>query len=241
MIALVEGAERRKTPNEIALNILLAGLTITFLAAVVTLPPFADLRRLAAVADGADRPARRADPDDDRRAAVGDRHRRDGPPGAAKRAGDVRPRGRGFGRRRRAAAGQDRDDHARQPPGIRVRARRRRRRGASSPRSLSWPRWPTRRRRAARSWCSRRSATACASSELGEHETTFVPFSATTRMSGVDLNGNVLRKGAADAVKRFIEEQGGRSPAGLDEEVDSDRPRRAARRSSSHRTTTCSA
>ena len=37
MIALVEGAERRKTPNEIALNILLAGLTITFLAAVVTL------------------------------------------------------------------------------------------------------------------------------------------------------------------------------------------------------------
>ena len=41
MIALVEGAERRKTPNEIALNILLSGLTITFLAAVVTLKPFA--------------------------------------------------------------------------------------------------------------------------------------------------------------------------------------------------------
>ena len=37
MIALVEGAERRKTPNEIALNILLAGLTIIFLIAVVTL------------------------------------------------------------------------------------------------------------------------------------------------------------------------------------------------------------
>ena len=41
MIALVEGAERRKTPNEIALNILLAGLTIIFLMAVVTLQPFA--------------------------------------------------------------------------------------------------------------------------------------------------------------------------------------------------------
>src|SRR6201997_20295 len=41
MIALVEGARRRKTPNEIALNILLAGLTITFLAAVVTLRPYA--------------------------------------------------------------------------------------------------------------------------------------------------------------------------------------------------------
>lgn len=41
MIALVEGASRLKTPNEIALNILLAGLTIVFLLAVVTLQPFA--------------------------------------------------------------------------------------------------------------------------------------------------------------------------------------------------------
>ncbi|MFY9910967.1 MAG: potassium-transporting ATPase subunit B, partial [Candidatus Sulfotelmatobacter sp.] len=41
MIALVEGAERQKTPNEIALNILLAGLTIIFLLAVVSLQPFA--------------------------------------------------------------------------------------------------------------------------------------------------------------------------------------------------------
>src|SRR5438477_11290631 len=41
MIALVEGAERQKTPNEVALNILLAGLTIIFLLAVVTLQPFA--------------------------------------------------------------------------------------------------------------------------------------------------------------------------------------------------------
>jgi K+-transporting ATPase ATPase B chain len=41
MIGLVEGAERQKTPNEIALNILLAGLTIVFLLAVVTLQPFA--------------------------------------------------------------------------------------------------------------------------------------------------------------------------------------------------------
>ncbi|MER5469519.1 potassium-transporting ATPase subunit KdpB [Streptomyces sp. NPDC002685] len=42
MIALVEGAARQKTPNEIALNILLASLTIVFLLAVATLPPFAD-------------------------------------------------------------------------------------------------------------------------------------------------------------------------------------------------------
>jgi K+-transporting ATPase ATPase B chain len=41
MIALVEGADRQKTPNEIALSILLAGLTVIFLLAVVTLQPFA--------------------------------------------------------------------------------------------------------------------------------------------------------------------------------------------------------
>jgi K+-transporting ATPase ATPase B chain len=41
MIALVEGAKRQKTPNEIALNILLAGLTIVFLFACVTLVPLA--------------------------------------------------------------------------------------------------------------------------------------------------------------------------------------------------------
>ncbi len=40
MIALVEGAERQKTPNEIALNILIAGLTLIFLLAVVTLGPY---------------------------------------------------------------------------------------------------------------------------------------------------------------------------------------------------------
>ena len=41
MIALVEGAERKKTPNEIALNILLAGLTIIFVFATVTIPSYA--------------------------------------------------------------------------------------------------------------------------------------------------------------------------------------------------------
>ena len=42
MIALVEGAERQKTPNEIALNILLAGLTLIFVFAVATIPSFAN-------------------------------------------------------------------------------------------------------------------------------------------------------------------------------------------------------
>jgi potassium-transporting ATPase ATP-binding subunit len=40
----------------------------------------------------------------------------------------------------------------------------------------------------------------------------FVPFSASTRMSGVDLNGRLLRKGATDAVERFVRERGGSLP-----------------------------
>ena len=40
----------------------------------------------------------------------------------------------------------------------------------------------------------------------------FVPFTAQTRMSGVDLNGNQIRKGAADAIQRYIEGSGGRFP-----------------------------
>src|SRR5499426_2860617 len=51
MIALVEGAVRQKTPNEIALNILIAGLTLIFLLAVATLPPYVKYA-IAAVGSG---------------------------------------------------------------------------------------------------------------------------------------------------------------------------------------------
>src|ERR1700729_79138 len=53
MIALVEGATRQKTPNEIALNILLAGLTIIFMFAVMTLAPFAQYSVMQAKAGSA--------------------------------------------------------------------------------------------------------------------------------------------------------------------------------------------
>ena len=56
--------------------------------------------------------------------------------------------------------------------------------------------------------------------ELESHEAHFVPFSAETRMSGVDVNGNQYRKGAGDAIVRFVEEQGGRPPAELQEQLD---------------------
>ena len=73
MIALVEGAERQKTPNEIALNILIAGLTLIFLLAVVTLQPYCGLQRCAGgFGNGSDRRgagfvAGVSDPDHDRR------------------------------------------------------------------------------------------------------------------------------------------------------------------------------
>ena len=120
MIALVEGAERQKTPNEIALTILLVGLTIIFLIAVGTIPGFASYAGGAMPVRDPRGAADHADPDDDRGVAVGDRHRRHGPAGALQRARQIGPRGRGGGRHRRAAARQDRHDHDRRPPGERV-------------------------------------------------------------------------------------------------------------------------
>ena len=117
MIALVEGAERQKTPNELALSILLSGLTIIFLIVCVTLWPIAGYSGtvlsvtvllallvclipttigglLSAIGiAGMDR----LDPLQ--------RHRH------------VGPRRRGGGRRRYAAARQDRHHHLRQPHG----------------------------------------------------------------------------------------------------------------------------
>ncbi len=83
MIALVEGAARQKTPNEIALNIVIAGLTLVFLLAVVTLQPFAVYSGASALDDRAGFAAGLPDPDDHRRAAFGDRDRGHGPGDAA--------------------------------------------------------------------------------------------------------------------------------------------------------------
>jgi K+-transporting ATPase ATPase B chain len=55
--------------------------------------------------------------------------------------------------------------------------------------------------------------------ELSTHAT-FVPFSAETRMSGVDLDGSRIRKGAGDSILAFVEEAGGQAPAELREALD---------------------
>ncbi len=167
MIALVEGAKRQKTPNEIALNILLASLTIIFLLAVISLQPMAyyskapqTLVTLVALTGG-------ADPDHDRRAAVRHRHRRHRPAGAAQRAGHFRPRGRGGRRRQHAAAGQDRHDHHREPAGRRVPAGPRGHRGRTGRRGPAVLDWRTTRPKAGPSSCWPRTSTACASGTKG--------------------------------------------------------------------------
>src|SRR5437879_1180582 len=53
--------------------------------------------------------------------------------------------------------------------------------------------------------------------EVAEHDANFIPFSAYTRMSGVDIDGRRLRKGATDAITRFVKDAGGSVPASLSE------------------------
>ena len=205
MIAMVEGAKRGKTPNEIALSILLAMLTLVFLLATATLAPFSqfavDARRagLGGHAHGAGRAAGVPDSDDDRRVAVGHRHRRHGSHGARQRDRDFRPRGRSRRRRRRAAARQDRHDHARRSPGVGVHAARR----ASTEQELADA---AQLASLADETPEGRSIVVLAKQkfqlrgrDLAATAHTFHKFSAQTRMSGVDLEGRQLRKGAADA------------------------------------------
>jgi len=53
--------------------------------------------------------------------------------------------------------------------------------------------------------------------QLGAH---FIPFSAQTRMSGVDVEGRQIRKGAADAIRQWVAQQGGALPAELQSAID---------------------
>ncbi|HEX6852955.1 MAG TPA: potassium-transporting ATPase subunit KdpB [Candidatus Polarisedimenticolaceae bacterium] len=56
--------------------------------------------------------------------------------------------------------------------------------------------------------------------ELADKSAGFVPFSAQTRMSGIDLDGREIRKGASDAVARYVKESGGSAPHDLEAIVD---------------------
>jgi potassium-transporting ATPase ATP-binding subunit len=214
MIALVEGAERQKTPNEIALNILLAGLTIIFLLAVVTLQPIAIYSTapqtvfvlisllvclipttigglLSAIGiAGMDRLVQH------NVLAMSGR--------AVEAAGDVntllldKTGTITLGNRQAAefipAPGVSKDQLA----------------DAAQLSSL-----PDETPEGRSIVVLAKEMYGLRGRELSELQAEFVPFSAVTRMSGVNMDGRVIRKGSTDAIAAFLKENGG----GLPDEV----------------------
>ncbi len=212
MIALVEGAERQKTPNEIALNILLAGLTIIFLLAVVTLQPFAvysgspqtvfvlvsllvclipttigGLLSAIGIA-GMDRLVQH------NVLAMSGR--------AVEAAGDVNTLL--LDKTGTITLGNRQAAQFIPAPGVSEKELA----DAAQLSSL------------ADETPEGRSIVVLAKEkyglrgrELSAHDAHFVPFTALTRMSGVDLNGFEIRKGAAESVQDYISQNGGEMPA----------------------------
>jgi K+-transporting ATPase ATPase B chain len=208
MIALVEGAERKKTPNEIALNILLAGLTIIFLLAVVTLQPFAIYSKtpqtvfvlisllvclipttigglLSAIGiAGMDRLVQHNVLATSGRAveAAGDVNTllldKTGTITIGNRQASEFVPAPGVSSERLADAAQLSSLPDETPEGRSIVV-------------LAKERYGLRGR------------------ELAQLNAEFVPFSAITRMSGIDLEGRNIRKGAADAISRYLREYGG--------------------------------
>ncbi len=222
MIALVEGAERQKTPNEIALNILIAGMTLIFLLAVVTLQPFAVYAVISAQAGtvpsvavlvsllvclipttiggllsaigiaGMDRVMQ------DNVLAMSGK--------AVEASGDVntllldKTGTITLGNRQaveflpvEGVTGGELADAA-QLASL----------ADETPEGRSIV-------VLAKQQYSLRGR------EVSEHEAHFIPFSAYTRMSGVDIDGRSLRKGATDAIIQFVTEKGGQIPPNFTE------------------------
>jgi potassium-transporting ATPase ATP-binding subunit len=217
MIALVEGAERQKTPNEIALNILIAGLTLIFLLAVITLQPFSVFSVTQAGSGAVPTVAVLVSllvcliptTIGGLLSAIGiagmDRvmqHNVLAMSGkAVEAAGDVnsllldKTGTITLGNRQAveflANTGVTAEELA----------------DAAQLSSL------------ADETPEGRSVVVLAKEKYGlrgrhipEHEATFIPFSAYTRMSGVDFEGRQLRKGATDAIIKFVIEKGGSVP-----------------------------
>jgi K+-transporting ATPase ATPase B chain len=219
MIALVEGAERQKTPNEIALNILLAGLTIIFLLAVVTLQPFAIYSSapqtifvlvsllvclipttigglLSAIGiAGMDRLIQHNVLAMSGRAveAAGDVNTllldKTGTITLGNRQATAFIPLNGVNEQELAEAAQLSSLADETPEGRSIVV-------------LAKEKYGLRGR------------------ELASHEATFVPFTAQTRMSGVDLDGREIRKGAADAIEKYLEQFTKKVPADLKEIVE---------------------
>ncbi len=225
MIGLVEGAARQKTPNEIALDILLAALTIIFLLACATLVPFS-IYSAAAAGRGAPIPFSVvvallvclipttiggllsaigiAGMDRMIQANVIATSGR-----AVEAAGDVDVLL--LDKTGTITLGNRQASEFLPAPGIEPRTLA----NAAQLASL------------ADETPEGRSIVVLAKREHGirgrdmeRMKAEFVPFSAQTRMSGVNLDGRQIRKGAADAIERYVEDQGGRLPRAMRTAVD---------------------
>jgi potassium-transporting ATPase ATP-binding subunit len=218
MIALVEGAERRRTPNEIALNILLTALTVVFIAVVVSLRPFADFSDtdasvvtliallvalipttigalLSAIGiAGMDRLVRH------NVLALSGR--------AVEASGDVDVLL--LDKTGTITLGNREATRFIPMPGIEEADLAE----AAQLSSLA-DETPE-----GRSIVVLAKQYGIRERQLRSHEGHFVPFSAETRMSGIDVNGNQYRKGAGDAIIAFVEAQGGRPPVELRDQLD---------------------
>jgi K+-transporting ATPase ATPase B chain len=211
MIALVEGADRRKTPNEIALNILLAAMTAVFLVIVVTLRPFALFAQTAASTTtliallvalspttigallsaigiaGMDRLVRR------NVLAMSGR--------AVEASGDVDVLL--LDKTGTITLGNRQATELLPLPDVRVEE-------LADAAQLSSLSDETPEGRSVVVLAKERYG--LRGRELLDRKAEFIPFSATTRMSGADLNGRRIRKGATDAVVAWVTEQGGTVP-----------------------------
>ncbi|MGE5726768.1 MAG: potassium-transporting ATPase subunit KdpB [Acidobacteriota bacterium] len=219
MIALVEGAERQKTPNEIALNILLAGLTIIFLLAVVTLQPFAIYSGspqtvfvlvsllvclipttigglLSAIGiSGMDRLIQH------NVLAMSGR--------AVEAAGDVNTLL--LDKTGTITLGNRQAVQFVPGPGITVQEM------ASAAQLSSLPDETPEGRSIV---VLAKEKYGLRGRELGQHDVQFVPFTAQTRMSGVNLDGFEIRKGAADAIAEYLATNGSLLPREVNTEVE---------------------
>ncbi len=218
MIALVEGARRQKTPNEIALNILIAGLTLIFLLAVVTLQPYAALSVAQAGAGAVPSVAVLVallvclipTTIGGLLSAIGiagmDRvmqHNILAMSGkAVEAAGDINSLL--LDKTGTITLGDRQAVEFLTAPGVGAEELA----DAAQLSSL------------ADETPEGRSIVVLAKEKYGlrgrhipEHSATFIPFSAYTRMSGVDLDGRQLRKGAVEAICKFAAERGADVPA----------------------------
>ncbi len=225
MIALVEGAERQKTPNEIALNILIAGLTLIFLLAVATLHPFATYAVNSAAAGHVPSMAVLVSllvcliptTIGGLLSAIGiagmDRvmqHNVLAMSGKAVEAsGDINTLL--LDKTGTITLGNRQAVEFIPFPGVTAEQLA----DAAQLSSL------------ADETPEGRSIVVLAKEqhnlrgrEISEHEANFIPFSAYTRMSGVDIDGRMLRKGASNSIANFVKELGGTLPAIYEETSD---------------------